>query len=645
MASDDQMIVVRMRLQDVAKFVGDAELSAAAVKGISSAADTTSVSAKRTGGAFDTARVKSFLWTQTLYTMRRGLFATTLALGTVGAAAIKMGFSFNSSMEQSRIAFTQLLGSSRAAQTELGSLYHLAAVTPFEFTQVTSAAQKFLAFGYTLQQTNKYLRILGDTAAGLGMSGQGVEQLAIIFGQIRASGRLLGQDMLQLEQAGVPALDILTKQLHLTQTQVKSLLAGTLQIPSSVAIPALFAGLQGRYGGLAAKQAGTFQGLTSTLHDFAAQMTGTLTFPLFTRTESFLKTVTDLLPKLNTTLKQQGFTAMIAQLDASTNAGGRLTNAWLTLSTAATNFWRILTQSLLPAIGTMWRALDGGRPFLGLLTGALSVLARHTTLVKAAFVALFTYAAARRIFALAGLITDTLVTSVATLTLTTEGATGAMLGLDAAMDANPIGVIILAVAGLAIGLEQLIVHWNAVRDAFVYTGQAMVRGFIVMGDAIKRAWDATIGWIIRQVENLARFVSGAFHGIFGVASIPGKIIGSVSHAISFIPGLAAGGVVTTGGSVIVGERGPELLNLGGGAVVQPLPHPATVASLTGAAASAHAQPQPLGPIVIELVDRSVHTFEVDGVELARAETKRPEARTILAQAVFSSRKLQVALTS
>ena len=51
--------------------------------------------------------------------------------------------------------------------------------------------------------------------------------------------------------------------------------------------------------------------------------------------------------------------------------------------------------------------------------------------------------------------------------------------------------------------------------------------------------------------------------------------------IPTIPMLAAGGIIRSGGLALVGEAGPELLNLPRGAQVTPLPAGGTTINITG----------------------------------------------------------------
>ena len=246
---------------------------------------------------------RTWLMNQALFTLRRYAYAATLAVTGLGAAAVVMGFKFNASMDTNMVAFTQFLGSAKAARQELDFLYELAKKTPFEFADVTEAARRFLAFGFSLKETNANLRIIGDTVAAFGGGREQIERMVTVFGQIRASGRLLGQDMLQLQQQGIPTMDILQKQLTkmgFTITRAQLARVGELGIPAEIGLPALLAGMKEMFGGASARQARTFMGQLSTLHDSISQVMGALTKP------TFLKGRNALLPSLNRMFGEMG---------------------------------------------------------------------------------------------------------------------------------------------------------------------------------------------------------------------------------------------------------------------------------------------------------------------------------------------------
>lgn len=143
--------------------------------------------------------------------------------------------------------------------------------------------------------------------------------------------------------------------------------------------------------------------------------------------------------------------------------------------------------------------------------------------------------------------------------------------------------------GKAIGII-----WSAMVSAVTgiwsgFTGWIMgvVNGFMGWWNGI---W-GTVGNVIRTVfGNIASFIGGVWDGIVsrirgavnGIISVINGMIGAINGLLAGIgnltgmklslpkiPGLATGGTVTGAGTVLVGENGPELLNLPAGASVDP----------------------------------------------------------------------------
>lgn len=204
-------------------------------------------------------------------------------------SAIRAGFRFNASMESNRVALTQFLGSGQAAQRMLDDLFQTAKRTPFQFEDITSAARKLLAFGFNANEAKDSLQAIGDAVAGLGGGAENIDRIVIALGQIRAKGRVQGDELLQLTEAGIPAYDILAKKLHLTADEVKNI--GNQGIPADKAIKALTDGMEERFGKASEAQSKTWAGLTSTLEDDTKQTLGAMTQGLFEQLEEWLPAV------------------------------------------------------------------------------------------------------------------------------------------------------------------------------------------------------------------------------------------------------------------------------------------------------------------------------------------------------------------
>lgn len=226
--------------------------------------------------------------------------------------------------------------------------------------------------------------------------------------------------------------------------------------------------------------------------------------------------------------------------------------------------------------------------------------------------------------------------------------------LNAALDANPIGLVVLAIAALVVALVVLWKHSETARAIItaalhaiqavagavvswiashwktllaILTGpiglatlfvvshfHTIMAGFSAlwsfirskastMWDIVKTAWSSTISTVISLGGRLLGFVaslpgrvgglvSGMWHGItsgfvsaingvigmwnnlsFSVPAVKimGKtVFGGASFSPPNLPFLAHGGDIAQAGAVVVGDRGPELLQLPVGARVTPL---------------------------------------------------------------------------
>lgn len=108
--------------------------------------------------------------------------------------------------EKTTTAFNVLVGSESKAAKMLGELNKYADNTLWDRSTTQDAAKTMLGFGVSTESVVGDLRMLGDVAMG---DKTKLQQLALVFGQISAAGKLQGQDLLQLINAGYnPLLDI-----------------------------------------------------------------------------------------------------------------------------------------------------------------------------------------------------------------------------------------------------------------------------------------------------------------------------------------------------------------------------------------------------------------------------------------------------
>jgi tape measure domain-containing protein len=174
-------------------------------------------------------------------------------------------FSFNQQLQQSEIAFEKMLGSAKAAKGFMKDLQDLSATTPFSYASAQKAAQNLLNVGWAADKVIPTLRTVIDAASLRGASPDVIDGIVLALGQIANKGKVSAEELNQLADRGIPAYQILRKELHLTAAQMQNM--GKAGISSQIAIDALLRGIDKYAGGTSEKVARTTGGLVSSIKD------------------------------------------------------------------------------------------------------------------------------------------------------------------------------------------------------------------------------------------------------------------------------------------------------------------------------------------------------------------------------------------
>lgn len=137
------------------------------------------------------------------------------ALPLAGFTAI--AFKAQSELEQLQITFESSLQSTEKAKAMVEDLINFAKTTPFRMEGVVSTGRMLLGFGVTQEDLMERMTKLGDVAAG---TGRPVGDLAMVFGQVKAKGRLLAEEINQFAERGLPLLEILAKGTGRTKKEI-----------------------------------------------------------------------------------------------------------------------------------------------------------------------------------------------------------------------------------------------------------------------------------------------------------------------------------------------------------------------------------------------------------------------------------------
>ncbi|HWA55234.1 MAG TPA: tape measure protein [Solirubrobacterales bacterium] len=598
----DDNVDIRVRLQGGKVVAAEAH---AVADGVDAIGDSAQRSGRRLGG-FErvSKRIEPVLAGIGRITKTAGIY-----LGGFGAAAAAFGtyagLKFNATMEQNSVAFSHFLGSAKRANRYLKDLYHLAATTPFEFEGLVSGARKFLAFGFAAKEAKNILKEVGDTAAGLGGGTDEIERMVLAFGQMKAKGRIQSEELMQLQELGVPALKFLSQGLRMSQSQVSDELRKGA-IGAQAGIKALRSGMRREFGGMSKEQSKTFSGQLSTLKDNAVQMVGELTKPVF----GWLKR--DVLPALNAALPgiQKWIKGAIGKLPGIFDAIKGGVGDFIDAIKPARPMWDNVLFPLLKGLAmgvavSVVGAIKVAVPVLKGLMVVLGAVGKFLAPLKGAFEVLGVVVG----FIFAGPILK----AIGALGKF-EGVIG-LVGKAATALSWPIRIVGKGFLYVAETLARLWLRFSPVGILLRNLPGLLQKGVAAFTGFASKSWGAVksgVGNIVTLLESLggkffsigknlvSKFVSGlkglgtavvkAFGSGLGVAGdIGGAIAKWINDNTLFadhvhigmpgpipdidfdMPGLANGGIVRSAGSVLVGERGPEVLSLNRGARVDPLP--------------------------------------------------------------------------
>ena len=220
--------------------------------------------------------------------------AGKLALGGLGAgvAALGAGFGFlaknaidmNATLETSTLQFATLMGSTEQAEAHVRSLFEFAKATPFETGPIIEASRMMQTFGGEVLNTTDNLTLIGDAAAATGAP---IDDLGFWVGRLYANlqaGQPFGEAAARLQE-----LAVLSPQARQEMERLQE--AGA----SGEEIFASFQGELGKFNGAMEAQAGTWEGLKSTIVDSIGIVSATALKPFFEMAKSGLGTVADFL--------------------------------------------------------------------------------------------------------------------------------------------------------------------------------------------------------------------------------------------------------------------------------------------------------------------------------------------------------------
>jgi|GEM_PF-3351256 len=197
--------------------------------------------------------------------MAAGYFSIQAAAGFVSQLVQVRG-----EFQKLEVGFTTMLGSKEKSNQLMAQMVDTAMKTPFTLQEVAGGAKQLLAYQVAQQDINKTLIELGNISAGLGVP---IGRLIMVYGQVKAKGKLMGDDLRQFTEAGVPMVHELAKQMGVADSEVTKLItSGKVGFPEVQAVIHNLTGEGGMFFNLMAAQSLTVTGQLSNLQDAWSKM-------------------------------------------------------------------------------------------------------------------------------------------------------------------------------------------------------------------------------------------------------------------------------------------------------------------------------------------------------------------------------------
>jgi tape measure domain-containing protein len=368
-------VIVNTRLAGVRRFLVSAQEEAAAIREIGLATATT-------GREMSVTTRRSWLMNQALFTLRRVAYGSTLALLAAGAVALKLGFNFDSAMQQARVALQPVSKDIGGVNKELNYLFNFTKYTPFQFKDMTIAfRQMYLGMrtvGVSAETVNQTLKSMVDALAATGKtSPMNLNRVAIALQHMAFQGRLTGYTVNQLARDGIPIFAALRKEMGLTGDQLHHI--STMGIPAQDVLAAINKYIETTPGFMNAahRQAThTLHGLFTTFKDNLSQTMGLAERGWFGGLQHMAVGINSWFNTLNANLKHSHDLA--TALDQSlTPRSHTVITVWRNVAAAVHDAWVVFK-----ALASVWTT---SRPALWTLISGLIIVrailavAAHTT--------------------------------------------------------------------------------------------------------------------------------------------------------------------------------------------------------------------------------------------------------------------------
>lgn len=266
MSSTTDDVVVRLRLQDVSRFIRDVRSGRLSIEDLERRLTRAGQSARRESGSAGGLG----LYGAAVGRLKYAMFGLSAAALTGGGALARFSITATARLEQVEVGFKTLLGSQGAADKMIGKLQDFAEHTPFQLTDLEKQTQRLLGFGMTADAVIPSLTAMGNAVSAMGGTPDDLNGIILAMGQIATKGKLYSTELLQLSERNINARQYLMDAMKVNGPELNKLLEQG-KISSGTAIPIILSGMQSRFKGAMEAQSTTLLGIFGNIKDRATR--------------------------------------------------------------------------------------------------------------------------------------------------------------------------------------------------------------------------------------------------------------------------------------------------------------------------------------------------------------------------------------
>lgn len=399
----------------------------------------------------------------------------------------KAGINYNALSEQALVAWTTILGSHAAAVKMMEKITDYAAETPFSKMGVDAMAKQLANADFKGQALFDQLTKFGDMGSAFGIQEDSLREMVRQYAQVQQAQVAYTEDLNILQDRGIPIYKALGEVMGVPVYQVKKL-ASQGKVTADVYNKAIDS-MANKTKGAMEGQSQTFNGMMSTLEDNLSVLWGYLAQDWF---KGIKGSLSSFLPKFEEFVKMVG-------TDGLSGAISKTIPELSPLVDMLSNIGNLLRTIVIPSLFK-----------LGLWCS------QHINVIATLVITLGTLnLAIKSVFAMERIILfiqsfKKAILAIKEFEILTKLATAAQWLFNAALSANPIGLVIIGLVALIAGLAYL---WNTsegFRNFWINEWESIKNTCKVAVDGISKFFTDTIPNAFKSLINSAKSTKDFF---------------------------------------------------------------------------------------------------------------------------------------